>query len=84
MNEGFDDLNEELDFVKLHKRIRMHGVSLYYLLGGNQRRLVEKVAAFRVLKLKAERPRKVSTWDSLENIDIWDRFQFAFLHRFQK
>ena len=82
MNDGFDDLNEELDFVKLHKRIRMHGVGLYYLLRGNQRRLVEKAATFRALKLKDQQPKKVSTWDDLENIDMWDRFYFAFLHRF--
>ena len=80
--EGYENFREELDFVKLHKRIRMHGIGLYYLLKVRERRLVERLASFRPLKLKDNEPSKRSEWDIIENTDVWDRFQFDFFYRF--
>ena len=63
--EGYENFREELDFVKLHKRIRMHGIALYYLLKVRERRLVERLASFRPLKLKDNEPSKDRSGTSL-------------------
>ena len=47
---GFDNFNEDLDLINFTKRLRMYGVSLYFLLSSKQRRLAGQLTNFRPLR----------------------------------
>lgn len=83
IDRGFDNFNEDLDLLNFTKRIRMYGVSLYFLLSSKQRKLAGHLTNFRPIREKkiidAE---NADSWETLENLTVFDWFHFAFLLRF--
>jgi len=50
IDRGFDNFNEDLDLINFTKRLRMYGVSLYFLLSSKQRKLAGHLTNFRPLR----------------------------------
>ena len=61
----------------------MHGIALYQLLSGKQRRLSAHLTLARPLKDKERTKAKFTdSWNKIEKITFYDKFHFAFLTRF--
>ena len=65
---GTKDYTQDLDVVRLIRRMRSFGVGMYYLLKGNERKLVTNLAAYKPLRPEKEGEDKWSeivTWDDI-------------------
>ena len=82
-----NDWSEEFDLVKLIRRLRMHGISLYQLLNARKRQSSIQLASYRPIRLEfnhiIQEDQKL-TWNFIENMDFHDYFHFAFLQRFSR
>lgn len=64
------------------KRLRMHGIALYYLLKPSQRRISAHLSQQRLHD--DEHKHREARFDYLEHINDEDHFRLAFHKRFEK
>ena len=84
IEQGSENLAQELNLINFTKRVRMHGILWLLKLTSDERITSARLANFRPLK-----PKKLDnissrndSWEQVEGFKFWDRFQFAFLMRF--
>ena len=77
---GHETFEEDLDLIRMSQRMRMHGAALYYLLNRSEEERKIKKLSVLITQKRHLRQRKVidedkkRSWESIENIEFWDRF----------
>jgi len=78
---GLKRFEEELDLVRLTRRMRMHGILLSFLTNQTEKKLSASLCYHRLRVSDRTGSRKMS-WQAIENFDLMDRFHFSFAHKF--
>ena len=66
VNQGNSDFTNELDVVRLVRRMRSYGIALYYLTSSKQRDLITRIAAYKPLRAPDDQDQQIS-WANFHN-----------------
>ena len=83
MKKGSSDFTNELDVVRLVRRMRSYGIALYYLTTRKERDLITRIAAFKPLRDPEDDDTKI-TWANIHNQNFKDRLQYNFFRRYSE
>jgi len=75
---GRDEIEADLDLVRLIRRIRATGIALYYLTNKSTRTIVARMAEYKPLR-HSEGPENKKNdgevnWDEIHNQKLYDKF----------
>ena len=82
MNNASHEISNELDIVRLVRRLRSYGIALYYLTSQRQKTIISRMAAYKPLRNECKLSKQSSAWATIHNQSFNDRFMYNFYKRY--